>query len=223
MGSSSSSRSACSTRCNPSRTSRQPGASRQRCLQDRNRDLQAPDRTTRSVRRRIGGMNYIRFNPGHSVAVEPVAGRGLHGELEQRAMLVYTGRQRKRRRFSRDSRMARPIGERPAHMRDLADELRKALVGENLEQVARCPQRLGAEAVTGVRHLRPIDRRRVCAAPKAKRRAASCWAREPADSCCSWPRPSATICIRDTVNRPQELPFRIDRNGSRVVFVSDLH
>ena len=29
--------------------------------------------------------------------------------------------------------------------------------------------------------------------------------------------------IRDAVNRPQELPFKIDRHGSRVVFVSDLH
>ena len=80
----------------------------------------------------FGGLNYFRFNSDDTVEVEPVPCRAeTLAELEQRALLVYTGQ----------TRDANPILEQQSNttedqldvlraMRDLADEMRHALAGE---------------------------------------------------------------------------------------------
>ena len=79
----------------------------------------------------FGGLNYFRFNPDDTVDVEPVPCKPeTLDELERRTLLLYTGQTRTPTRSSRSS----PSGtadQMPVlrAMRDLADEMRKAIAG----------------------------------------------------------------------------------------------
>src|SRR5262245_5677085 len=79
----------------------------------------------------FGGLNYIRFNPDDTVAVEPVpCQREILDELERRTLLLYTGQTRDANEIleqqSRETADRMPVLRR---MRDLADEMRRALAG----------------------------------------------------------------------------------------------
>jgi D-glycero-alpha-D-manno-heptose-7-phosphate kinase len=80
----------------------------------------------------FGGVNYIRFNPDETVEVEPVPCRAeTLAELEQRALLVYTGQTRDANRIlERQCNATEDRLDVFRSMRDLADEMRHALAGE---------------------------------------------------------------------------------------------
>ena len=111
----------------------------------------------------FGGLNYIRFNPDDTVDVEPVPCKSeTLDELERRTLLLYTGQTRdadeilKQQSDGTADRM--PVLRR---MRDLADEMRRALAGDGRPRRLREPaaRGLGAQAVARLRHQLPADRR----------------------------------------------------------------
>ena len=77
----------------------------------------------------FGGLNYFRFNPDDTVEVEPVPCRAeTLAELEQRALLVYTGQTRDANAIlEQQSNTAEDQLDVLRAMRDLADEMRHAL------------------------------------------------------------------------------------------------
>ena len=80
----------------------------------------------------FGGLNYFRFNPDDTVDVEPVPCRAeTLAELEQRALLVYTGQTRDANLIlEQQSNTTEDQLDVLRAMRDLADEMRHALAGE---------------------------------------------------------------------------------------------
>lgn len=80
----------------------------------------------------FGGLNYIRFNTDDTVEIEPVPCRAeTLTELEQRALLVYTGQTRDANPIlAQQSNTARDQLNVLRAMRDVADEMRNALAGE---------------------------------------------------------------------------------------------
>ena len=171
----------------------------------------------------FGGLNYIRFNPDGTVEVEPVPCRAeTLVELEQRALLVYTGQTREA-----NSILERQSGATENHldtlcsMRDLADQMRHALAEDgDIDQFALLLHegwKLKRSLGCGISNDRVNDwyeaARRVGAgggkllgaggggfllliAPPWRHRA-----------------------IRDALGRPRELPFKIARHGSRIIFI----
>ena len=79
-----------------------------------------------------GGLNYFRFNPDDTVDAEPVPCKPeTLDELERRTLLLYTGTDPERRR---DPRVKQSSGTADKMtvlraMRDLADEMRRAIAG----------------------------------------------------------------------------------------------
>ena len=140
-------------------------------------------------------------------------------------MLLYTGRQRDANTILQ--RQSDGTADRRAtltQMRDLAGDLRSAILAENIEQVAsmlHCGWELKRSLGFGI-SAKYIDDW-YCAARKAGAQGGKLLGAGAGGFMLLLAPPECHDRIRDTVNRPQELPFRIDRNGSRVVFVSDLH
>ena len=173
----------------------------------------------------FGGMNYIRFNADDSVDIEPVPCRQeTVEELELRMLLVYTNEHRnaddilKLQSAGTGDRMA-TLGE----MRDLADQMRKALAGAgDLDEFSRLLDhgwQLKRSLGFGISHSR-ID-----SMYETALRAGACGGKllgaggggflllmAPAE------RHEA---IREALGRPRELPFTVDRRGSRIIFISD--
>ena len=107
-------------------------------------------------------------------------------------------------------------------MRDLADEMRKALAGDGDLDALRRPAApgVGAEAVARLRDQHRPGRRVVRGGPPDGRRpAASCSAPAAAASCSLMAPPWRHRAIREALGRPRELPFRIARHGSRNIFI----
>ena len=79
----------------------------------------------------FGGVNYIRFNPDNTVDVEPVPCRAeTLAELERRVLLFYTGQTRDANQIlERQSNGTADRMEVLRQMRDLAGQMREALVG----------------------------------------------------------------------------------------------
>src|SRR5262249_11471011 len=79
----------------------------------------------------FGGLNYLPFNPDATVAGAPVAcQRETLDELERRVLLLYTGQTRDANEIL--EQQSRQTSERMPvlrQMRDLADEMRRALAG----------------------------------------------------------------------------------------------
>jgi D-glycero-alpha-D-manno-heptose-7-phosphate kinase len=175
----------------------------------------------------FGGMNYIRFNPDHTVDVEPVPARlAFFEELERRALLFYTGRHRDANTILR--RLSDGMEDRRSILRaqrDLANELRSTILGSgDLDWVAdilhrgwelKRSQGLGISG-TGVDEW-------YCAARRAGAQGGKLLGAGGGGFMLILAPPDRHEAIRDSLNRPQELPFKIDRNGSRVVFVSERH
>jgi D-glycero-alpha-D-manno-heptose-7-phosphate kinase len=171
----------------------------------------------------FGGLNYIRFNCDDAVDVEPVPCRAeTLTELEQRALLLYTGQ-------TRDANLIlEQQSNIPEHrfgvfraMRDLADEMRHSLAGEgDLDRFANLlhdgwelKRSLGCgisndqidEWYTVARRAGAVGGKLLGAggggfvlliAPTWRHRA-----------------------IREALGRPRELPFKISRCGSRNIFI----
>jgi D-glycero-alpha-D-manno-heptose-7-phosphate kinase len=171
----------------------------------------------------FGGLNYIRFNPDDTIDVEPVPCRSeTLDELERQILLVYTGQTRDANAIlERQSTVTVDHMDVLRSMRDLAEQMRHALASEgNLDRFAallhdgwELKRSLGCG----------ISTERVDEWYEAARRAGAVGGKllgaggggfllliAPA-----WRHRA----IREALNRPRELQFRIARHGSRIIFL----
>jgi len=171
----------------------------------------------------FGGLNYIRFNPDDTVDVEPVPCKiETIEELERRALLLYTGQTRdadeilQKQTDGTSERMAVLV-----RMRDLADEMRRALAGDGDLDGFAAMLHEGWELKRSLGF--GISNDRVDQWYEAARRNGATGGKllgaggggflllvAPA-----WRHRA----IREALGRPQELPFRVSRHGSRNVFI----
>ena len=175
----------------------------------------------------FGGMNYFRFNSDHTVDVEPVtACTGFFEELERRALLLYTGHQRDANTIL--GKLSKAAADRRAvltEMRDLAGELRSAvLCSGDLDRFAailhhgwELKRSLGL-GISGEQ----VDEW-YCAARRAGAQGGKLLGAGGGGFMLILAQPDRHERIREVLKRPPELPFKVDRAGSRVVFVSALH
>lgn len=173
----------------------------------------------------FGGVNYIRFNPDHSVDVEPVpVSESTIAGIEQRTLLCYTNSQRsadeilKRQSAGTADRM-----EVLRRMRDLAGRMREELLasadfsafGELLHEGWELKRSLGfgisSEAIDGWYR----------AARRAGALGGKLLGAGGSGFMLLFAEPDRHGAIREALGHPAELPFRIDRAGSRIVFVGE--
>jgi D-glycero-alpha-D-manno-heptose-7-phosphate kinase len=171
----------------------------------------------------FGGLNYIRFNPDNTVDVEPVPCRAeTLDELERHALLAYTGQTR-----DADSILERQSGITEDRMdvltslRDLASEMRDALAGAgDLERFAELLHRgweLKRSLGCGISN-RQIDDW-YAAARRAGAGGGKLLGAGGGGFLLLIAPPWRHRAIREALGRPRELPFKIARHGSRLIFV----
>ncbi len=171
-----------------------------------------------------GGVNYMRFNPDHTVDVEPVpVDAGFLHELERHILLLYTDQQRdadailqKQSDGSADKMTVL------RQMRDLAGEMRITMgkgdlyeFGALLHQGWELKRSLGF----GISNAGVDDwysKARANGALGGKLLGAG-----GGGFLLVMAPPHKHAAIRAAVGHPRELEFRIDRRGSRVIFISD--
>lgn len=172
-----------------------------------------------------GGVNYIRFNPDHSVDVEPVPCQpGFLDALEKHIILLYTDQQRdadiilkKQSEGSVDKMSVL------RQMRDLAGELRTTMGGQgNLEDFGRIlHEGWELKRSLGFGISNPGVDEWYAAARKAGAMGGKLLGAGGGGFLLVMAPPERHEAIREAVGRPREIPFRIDRRGSRVIFISD--
>ena len=173
----------------------------------------------------FGGVNYIGFNPDHTVEVEPVpTAPEFLQELEDHIILLYTDKQRdadtilkKQSEGSRDKMSVLK------EMRDLAGELRTTMGGRgNLDDFGRILHQgweLKRSLGFGISNAGVdewYDAARANGALGGKLLGAG-----GGGFLLIMAPPDRHDAIREAVGHPREIPFRIDRRGSRVIFISD--
>ncbi|MBU2994063.1 GHMP kinase [Octadecabacter sp. 1_MG-2023] len=172
-----------------------------------------------------GGVNYIRFNPDHSVDVEPVpCDPAFLDQIEKHTLLLYTDQ-------SRDADVIlKKQSEGSANkldvlreMRDLAGELRMTMGGAgNLADFGRIlhegwllKRSLGFGITnSGVDEWYETARAHGAMGGKLLGAGGGGFLLVMAP-------PETHDAIRAACGHPRELPFNIDRRGSRVIFISD--
>jgi D-glycero-alpha-D-manno-heptose-7-phosphate kinase len=173
----------------------------------------------------FGGLNYIRFNPDDTVDVEPVPCKSeTLAELEQRTLLLYTGQTRdadeilKQQTDGTAERM--PVLRR---MRDLADEMRRALAGAGdldsfanlLHEGWELKRSLGfGISFQKIEEWYEAARRNGAQGGKLLGAGGGGFLLLMAP-------PWRHRAIREALGRPRELPFRIARHGSRNIFIQN--
>lgn len=173
----------------------------------------------------FGGVNYIKFNPDHSVEVEPVpCDAGFLDQLEKHIILLYTDQ-------SRDAdKILKKQSEGSAdkmtvlrEMRDLAASLRTTMGGKgDLEDFGRIlhegwllKRSLGfGISNAGVDEWYKAARANGAMGGKLLGAGGGGFLLVMAP-------PDRHDAIRAACGNPREIPFRIDRRGSRVIFISD--
>jgi D-glycero-alpha-D-manno-heptose-7-phosphate kinase len=173
----------------------------------------------------FGGLNYIRFHRDGTVDVEPVPCPGdTLAELERRLLLVYTNQTR-----AADAILTRQSAATTHHMdvlrrmRDLADAMRRALTGGgDLDEFARllhagweCKRSLGC-GISGTRIDAWYDAARRAGAAGGKLLGAG-----GGGFLLLMAPPERHAAIRDALGRPRELPCRLSRHGSRIIFIHE--
>jgi D-glycero-alpha-D-manno-heptose-7-phosphate kinase len=171
----------------------------------------------------FGGLNYIRFNADESVDVQPVpCCVETLTELEQRSLLLYTGQTRDANRILQDQSSGTADGfDVLRQMRDLAEKMRRELTdGGDLDHFAaflhegwELKRSLGFgisnEKIDGW-----YDSARKAGALGGKLLGAGgggfLYVIAP---------PWRHRAIREALKRPQEIPFRFARHGSRNIFI----
>ena len=172
----------------------------------------------------FGGVNYITFNPDHSVKVEPVPYKPeTLKTLQDWSLLLYTHQQR-----SADDilqKQSEGTADRLSvlkQMRDLAGEMRGALSGGDLDEFAR-QLREGWELKRSLGFGIATDQ-------VNEWYEAACGAGALGGKLLGaggggffhlFAPPERHDAIREALGRPKELPFAIDHSGSRVIFISD--
>ena len=171
----------------------------------------------------FGGLNYFRFNPDDTVDVEPVPCRAeTLAELEQRALLLYTGQTRDANLIlEQQSNIAEDRFDVFRAMRDLADEMRHALAGEgDLDRFAsllhegwELKRSLGCGISNDqINEWYAVARRAGAVGGKLLGAGGSGFVLLIAPA---WRHRA----IREALGRPRELPFKISRCGSRNIFI----
>ena len=171
----------------------------------------------------FGGLNYFRFNPDDTVEVEPVPCRAeTLAELEQRALLVYTGQTRDANLIlEQQSNTTEDQLDVLRAMRDLADEMRHALAGEgDLDRFAvllhegwELKRSLGCGISNDqINEWYAVARRAGAVGGKLLGAGGGGFVLLIAP-------PWRHRAIREALGRPRELPFKISRYGSRNIFI----
>jgi D-glycero-alpha-D-manno-heptose-7-phosphate kinase len=171
----------------------------------------------------FGGLNFFRFNTDDSVDVEPVPCRAeTLADLEQRALLVYTGQTRDANLIlEQQSNATADQFDVLRAMRDLADEMRHALAGDgDLDRFAtllhegwELKRSLGCGISNDqINEWYTVARRAGALGGKLLGAGGGGFVLLIAP-------PWRHRAIREALGRPRELPFKISRNGSRIIFI----
>lgn len=173
----------------------------------------------------FGGLNYIRFNPDESVDVQPVpTAIETLAELERRTLILYTEKQRDadgilRRQSEGTSDQMRVLRE----MRDLASEMRGVLAGRaNIDEFARLLHvgwQLKRSLGFGISDDR-VDQA-YAAAREAGAQGGKLLGAGGGGFILMIAPPERHDAIRSALGNPRELPFAVDRLGSRIIFISE--
>jgi D-glycero-alpha-D-manno-heptose-7-phosphate kinase len=171
-----------------------------------------------------GGLNFIRFHADHTVSVEPVPCRAeTLVELERRALLVYTSRERQADGIlSRQSQGTRDRMGVLREMRDLASDMRQTISGRgDLDAFSRQLHQ-GWELKRSLGF--GISDAAIDGWYEAARRAGADGGKLLGAGGGGFllllAPPERHDAIREALGRPRELPFQIDRRGSRIIFIS---
>lgn len=172
----------------------------------------------------FGGLNFIRFNPDHSVQVQPVpCRRETLVELQRRSLLLYTNQTRSADGIlKQQSEGTRAKAAILTGMRDLAFEMREVLSGRgDLDHFARLLHegwRMKRSLGFGI-----TDDSIDCwyeAARKAGAQGGKLLGAGGGGFILLMAPPERHEAIRDALGRPKELEFSIDPVGSRIIFIS---
>ena len=173
----------------------------------------------------FGGLNYIRFNPDHTVQVEPVPCRAeTLDELESNALIFYTNSQRSANHIlEKQSAGTRAKMGVLRSMRDLAGEMRGVIAGGgDLDEFARLLDegwRLKRSLGFGISNC--VLDQWYGAARKAGALGGKLLGAGGGGFVLLMAPPERHEAIREALHRPRELSFSIDRVGSRIVFISE--
>ena len=172
-----------------------------------------------------GGMNYIKFNPNHTVEVQPVpCGIDILHEIERYSLMVYTGQQR-----SADEILAKQkkgTSDKIAvlrSMRDMADELRNIIVaGADLDEFGNLlHEGWLLKRSLGFGITNPFVNGWYDAARKAGAIGGKLLGAGGGGFLYLIAPPEKHMAILETLGNPQTLPVEFDSLGSRIVFVRD--
>lgn len=173
----------------------------------------------------FGGLNYIRFNADESVDVQPVpVAAGTLEELEKRVLILYTEKKRDAddilKKQSEGTTGAKMLVLR--EMRDLASEMRGVISGRaNLDEFARLLHvgwELKRSLGFGISDAF-IDEW-YDAARKAGAQGGKLLGAGGGGFVFLLAPPERHEAIRQAVGRPREINFKVDRHGSRIIFIS---
>jgi D-glycero-alpha-D-manno-heptose-7-phosphate kinase len=173
----------------------------------------------------FGGLNYIRFHPDHSVDVEPVPCRPeVLDELERRALVLYTGTTRSADTILK--KQGEGTGDRMPilrEMRDLAGAMREVVGGSgDLDRFAELLHHgweLKRSLGFGITDTQ-IDQW-YAAARDAGAQGGKLLGAGGGGFLFLLAPPDRHGPIREALGRPREIPFAIDRFGSRIIFISE--
>jgi len=173
----------------------------------------------------FGGLNYMRFNPDHSVDVEPVPyDPAFIRDLEDHVILLYTDQQRDANKIlkKQSDGSAKKMDVLDA-MRDQAAEMRLS-IGNNkgIEDFARILHdgwELKRSLGFGISNQAVDDWYN--AARKAGAMGGKLLGAGGGGFLLLVAPPETHEAIREACGRPREIPFEIDRRGSRVIYISD--
>jgi len=173
----------------------------------------------------FGGLNYITFHANGAVSVEPVPCRpAVLQEVEKRTILCYTGKRRDAdtilKAQSEGTKDRFPI---LREMRDLAATMRDTLTGAgNVDEFAAQLHHgweLKRSLGFGITSSSVDDW--YTAARKAGAQGGKLLGAGGGGFLLLMAPPERHEAIREALGRPREIPFEIDRRGSRVIFISD--
>jgi len=175
----------------------------------------------------FGGLNYITFNPTDSVDVEPVPCRPeTLNELEEGTLMFYTQQERSADSIlKKQSKGTKDKFSVLTEMRDLAEEMRNALTGDGdvgefgrlLHEGWQLKRSLGF-GITNPQIDEWYEKARRAGAYGGKVLGAG-----GGGFMLLWAPPETHSRIREALGHPREIDFKIDKRGSRVIFISDHH